>query len=359
MSLHDALFDLFAELAAIDAPSGQELPLARHLAARLRAAGLEVSADGVGNVYAVRRAATPGPTVLLAAHMDEIGCIVKSVEPSGFLRLDRVGGIIDSLMPARVVRVAGRVTGVVGVKAGHFQTEQERTQGRKLSELYVDVGARSAADVAALGIQVGDPVVVQQPPFRLGADPNLAGGKALDNRIGCAVLLQLMLDGTGPAAGALVAAFTVQEEVGLRGAGAAAYRWQPDLALALDTMPAGDTPDMSYHRDLNVAVGAGPAIQVMSKTAILPPPVRDYLVATAAAAQVPVQLCSFTGGSNDSSTMQWAPGGRPAGSVCIPRRYSHSPAETCSLADAAGAYRLLAAVAAGMDRLPGFSFLDP
>lgn len=355
--MKDVLYHLFAELAAVDAPPGHEQPLARLVAQRARGAGAEVSADGVGNVFAVRRDPRPGPTLLVAAHLDEIGCLVKSVEPNGFLHLDKLGGVVDSLLPARVVRIGGRVTGVVGVKAGHYQSEQERLQARKVSELYVDVGARSAAAVAALGIRVGDPVVVQQPPFRLGGDPDLVGGKALDNRIGCAVLLQLLLDGVAPAAGTFVAAFTVQEEVGLRGAGAAAYRWQPDLALALDTMPAGDTPDMSFHRDLNVALGAGPAIQVLSRTAILPPPVRDFLLDTAARAEVPVQLCSFTGGSNDASTMQWAPPGRPAGSICIPRRYSHSPAETCSLADAAGAYRLLAAVVSQMDAWPSFDFL--
>jgi putative aminopeptidase len=356
--LEEALFEAFGKLAAIDAIPGHEGALAREIARRARAMGAEVSADGVGNVFAVVRAVRPGPVVLIAAHMDEIGCLVKSIEPDGYLRLEKLGGVVDALLPTRLVRVSGRITGVVGVKPGHLQSEQEKTQGKSIRDVYVDVGASSAVEVAALGIRVGDPVVVQQPPFRLGGETNLVGGKALDDRIGCAVLLQLLQAGVAPPAGTLVLAFTVQEEVGLRGAGAAAARWQPHFALALDTMPAGDTPDVNLHRELNVALGAGPAIQVLSRQAILPPLVRDFLLATAQAAGVRVQLCAFPQGANDSATLQWAPPGRPAGSICIPRRYSHTPAETCDMRDVIGAYQLLAAVVERMGALPSFDVLD-
>ena len=152
--------------------------------------------------------------------------------------------------------------------------------------------------------------------------------------------------------------FTVQEEVGLRGAASVASQWQPDLAIAVDTMPAGDTPDVDFHRELAVSLGAGTAIQVMSRQAILPPPVRDFLLETAIADQIPVQLCSFPQGANDSATLQWAPPGRPAGSLCIPRRYSHTPAETCRMDDAIATYNLLKAVIDRMGKWPSFSFLE-
>jgi len=355
--LDESLFDLFTELGAIDAVSGHEMELARHLARCLRETGAEVSADGVGNVSAIVRAERPGPTLQIAAHMDEVGYLVKSVEPGGWLRLDRVGGAVPGVLPTRLVRIAGRVTGVVGVRPGHLMTEQERGQGASLRDLYVDLGARSAAEVAALGVRVGDQVAAQQTPFRLAGNPRLVGGKALDDRLGCAILLTLLQNGVRPPAGTLIVTFTVQEEVGLRGAEATAARWNPDLALAVDTMPAGDTPDVQFHRELAVALGAGPAIQVMSSSAILPPPVRDFLLETAAAADIPVQLCSFTQGANDSATLQWATTGRPAGSISIPRRYSHTPAETCDLGDASGTYHLLRQVIGRMDQLPDFNFL--
>jgi putative aminopeptidase len=348
------------ELTDIDAISGDERPLVRHLAKRLATAGLEVSGDAAGNLFAVRRGAKPGPTVLVAAHMDEIGMMVKSVERDGFLRFEKVGGVIDSLLPARVVRVKG-VTGIVGIKAGHYMSEQERNQVRRHTEMYIDIGCKNEAEVAALGIRIGDPITFVSPVVQVGPNPALVAGKALDNRAGCALLLHLLLDGPAPAAGTLVGAFTVQEEVGLKGAGVAAARWRPDLALAIDTMPTGDTPDMSWQKDLNVGIGRGPAIQVMSGAGgrgnLLHPVVREFLTGVAADDEVPVQLCTFTGGNNDSAAMAWAAEGVAAGSLTLPRRYSHSPVELMDLNDAVAAYRLMAGVLGRMDRLPSFTFL--
>jgi endoglucanase len=356
----DAIRNQLRELTAIDAISGDERPLVRHLAAKLAGSDAAVSCDVAGNLYAVRRGKAPGPTLLVAAHMDEIGLMVKSIDPNGFVRFEKVGGVLDNLLPARVVRVKG-LTGVIGVKAGHYQTEQERTQGKKHTEMYIDLGCRSEAEVAQLGVRIGDPIALVSPLVQLAGDPNLVAGKAVDNRLGCAVLLELVLNGPAPAAGTLVAAFTVQEEVGLKGAELAARRWRPDLALALDTMPSGDTPDMSYHKDLNVTVGRGPAVQVMGGAGgrgnLLHPVVREFLAEVAGAGQIPVQFCTFTGGNNDSATMAWAADGVAAGSITLPRRYSHSPVEMADLRDAAAAYRLLEAVVGRMDRLPAFSFL--
>ncbi|MFZ5826404.1 MAG: M42 family metallopeptidase [Bacillota bacterium] len=356
----DAIRELLGELTSVDAISGDERPMVRHLVERLKGKVDDLSGDTAGNLYAVMRGPAPGPTVLIAAHMDEIGMMVKSVEKNGFLRFEKVGGVIDALLPARVVRVKG-LTGVVGVKAGHYQSEQERTQGKKHTEMYIDIGCRSDEEVAALDIRIGDPITFVNPLVTLGGNENLVAGKAVDNRLGVAVLLHLLLSGVRPAAGTLVAAFTVQEEVGLKGAKVAAERWLPDLAVALDTMPSGDTPEMSYHKDLNIAIGQGPAIQVMGGAGgrgnLLHPVVREFLVDTAGAEGIPVQLCTFTGGNNDSASMAWAAKGIAAGSITLPRRYSHSPVEVADLRDAAAAYQLLEAIAARMDRLPAFHFM--
>lgn len=356
----DAIRERLQELTAVDAISGDERPMVRHLVGRLKGAVDEVTGDTAGNLYAVMRGPKPGPTVLIAAHMDEIGMMVKSVEKSGFIRFEKVGGVIDALLPARVVRVKG-ITGVVGVKAGHYQTEQERTQGKKHTEMYIDIGCQSDAEVAALGIRIGDPITFVSPLVELGGNAHLVAGKAVDNRLGVAVLLQLLLSGARPAAGTLVAAFTVQEEVGLKGAKVAAERWEPDLAIALDTMPSGDTPEMSYYKDLNIAIGQGPAIQVMGGAGgrgnLLHPVVREFMVATAEAERIPVQLCTFTGGNNDSASMAWAAKGIAAGSVTLPRRYSHSPVEVADLRDGVAAHRLLEAIMARTDRLPAFHFM--
>ncbi len=227
--------------------------------------------------------------------------------------------------------------------------------------MYVDVGAASAASVAAMGIAVGDPLAFVSEVRSFGRDAPLVVGKAIDDRLGCAVLAQLVADGPPPA-GTLVAAFTSQEEVGLRGAGVAGTRWQPDLAVALDTMPSGDTPDLQRTRDLDVAIGAGPVLQVAAGAGgrgfLVHQGVRRYLRRLAETAGVPLQEAVFSGGNNDATAIAWSGRGVPAAALCLARRYSHSPVEVADLRDAEASLTLLRAVVASMDALPGFGFLD-
>jgi endoglucanase len=346
-------------LAAIDAVSGQEQPLVAYLREALAPICDEVEIDAVGNLYAIRRGAADGPTVMVAAHTDEIGMLVKSVDADGFVRFEKVGGVIDGTLPARLVRVAGHL-GVIGMKSGHYQSEADRAKVVAHSEMYVDIGARSAARVAELGIAVGDPITFVSEIVEFGHDARLVAGKAIDDRLGCAVLWSV-LEAGAPPAGTFVAAFTSQEEVGLKGAGIAGERVRPQLALALDTMPSGDTPDMRGGRDLGVAIGAGPVLQVLAgqggRGFLVNQSVKRYLQGVAAAADVPLQLTTFTGGNNDAATLAWSGVGVPAASICLARRYSHSPMEVADLGDAEAAYRLLRAVVEGMDALPGFAFL--
>lgn len=348
------------QLAEIDAISGQEQPLVRHLRDALAGACDSVEIDAVGNLYAIRRGAQDGPTVMIAAHGDEIGLIVKSVEPSGFLRFEKIGGVLDNLLPARHVRVKGR-SGVIGMKPGHYQRPEERSRVEPYTEMYIDVGARSASEIERWGIEIGDPIAFVSPIVELGEDGRYVAGKAVDNRLGCAILMELITR-VEPPAGTLVAAFTVQEEVGLKGAGAAGFRVRPDLGLALDTMPSGDTPDMNEFTQLGTRLGAGPCIQVLAGAGgrgfLLSPRVKGFLVDAARRADVPYQLVTFTGGNNDAASMGWAAEGVPAGAICLARRYSHSPLELADMRDAEDTYRLLESVVATMSDLPALGFLD-
>jgi endoglucanase len=350
-----SLLERLQELTAIDAVSGQERPLVRHLMESLGPVCDSVETDSVGNVYAVRKGATDGPTLMIAAHSDEIGLVVSSITPSGFLRFEKVGGVLDNLLAARLVRVGGQL-GVIGMKAGHYQSAEERSRVKPHSEMYIDIGAASAEEVAQRGVEIGDPVAFVSPLTSLGG--SLVAGKAIDNRLGCALLARL-IEEVSPPAGTLVAAFTSQEEVGLKGAGVASFRLRPTLGLALDTMPSGDTPDMNA--ELNVRLGAGPCIQVLAgqggRGFLLPPTVKEFLTRTARDAGVAYQLVTFTGGNNDAATIGWAAEGVPAGSICLPRRYAHSPLEVADLRDAEASYELLNAVVKRMDRFPPLSFL--
>lgn len=354
------ILERLTALAALDAVSGQEQTVVAHLKRALDGVADDVSVDAVGNLYAVRRGARPGPTVLIAAHTDEIGLMVKAVEPDGFVRFDKVGGVLDNLLAARLVRVRGHL-GVIGMRAGHFQSPEERGRAPSASTAYVDVGARSADAVAAMGIGVGDAIAFVSDVVAFGPDGTFVVGKAIDDRLGCAVAWAL-LEAGAPPAGTLVVAFTSQEEVGLKGARVAGTRWQPDLAIAVDTMPSGDTPDMSLTRDLNVRLGAGPVLQTLAGASgsgfLVHPAVARYLRELAAAEGVPLQVTTFTDGNNDAAAIAWSGTGVPAASLCIARRYAHSPTEVADLRDADATLRLLQALVARMDDLPGFGFLD-
>ena len=354
-----ALLDRLKTLTAIDAVSGQEQPMVAYLRDTLAPLCDSIEIDTAGNLYAIREGPQDGPTLLIAAHTDEIGMVVKSVDARGFIRFEKVGGVIDNLLSARLVRVCTHL-GVIGMKAGHYQSPQERQAVRPHTEAYVDVGASSAADVAAMGIGVGDPITFVSDLVEIGTEGHLVAGKAVDDRLGCAILWRLLEAGPPPA-GRLVAAFTSQEEVGLKGAALAGRRFQPDLALALDTMPSGDTPDMDRGKDLDVAIGAGPALQVLAGNAgsgfLVNQPVKRFLQAVASEVGVPLQRNTFNGGNNDAAAIAWSGLGVPAASICLPRRYSHSPLELADLRDAEGAFELLRAVVERMADLPSFDFL--
>lgn len=353
------LFDRLATLTAIDAVAGQEQPLVAHLRDALAPLCDSLEVDAAGNLYAVLEGPLPGPTVLLAAHTDEIGMVVKSVDTRGFIRFEKVGGVLDNLLAARLVRVGGHL-GVIGMKAGHYQSPQERQSVRPHQQAYIDVGAASAAAVAAMGIGVGDPITFVSELVRVGPEGHLVAGKAVDDRLGVALLWRLAEAGRPPA-GRLVLAFTTQEEVGLKGAALAGRRMRPDLAIALDTMPSGDTPDMDRATELDVAIGAGPVLQVLAGRAgtgyLVHQPVKRFLQRLAAANGVPLQLATFDGGNNDAAALAWSGLGVPAASICLPRRYSHSPLELADLRDAEAAATLLAALVERMTDLPSFEFL--
>lgn len=354
-----AYFDLLSDLTRLDAPSGHEQPVARRMLELLAPHADSVHADPMGNVYAHLRGRRDGPTVMIVPHSDEIGMLVRHVEPAGFLRVTRVGGVSEVWLPGTKVRVNGHL-GVVGLKPGHFQTPDDRRRVLPLEELYVDVGARSADEVAAMGIRVGDPVVARSE-LEWFTNADRYCGKALDNRIGCALLVLLFRAMEGrDFAGTLLGLVAVQEEVGLRGAGVGAFRARADYGLAVDTIPCGGTPDVRP-AESDTDIGRGPIIPLAGQSPtgrgfLIHPGVFGMLRDLAAAEGVPIQVGTFHGTSNDSAAIALAGGGMPAASVCIPRRYSHSPVETADVADAWHCHRLLEAVVRtnGPERRFGF-----
>lgn len=352
------------ELTALDGVSGHEQAVIRALRGKLAPLCDDLRVDSFGNLLARLDGAGDGHHLMLAAHADEIGLLVKSVDAAGYLRFDILAGAQPALLPGRLVRIAGRVPGVIGVKSGHLQTDEERGRVPAPSSLYIDVGAGSAAEVAALGIGIGDPVAFVGPLMPL-ANPDLLVGKAIDDRIGCAVLVAAMrrLHASRHRT-TVTCAITCQEEVGVRGAGVAAHNVRPDCAVAVDTFMSGDTPDVDYEREMPVGIGRGPVLLLAGggtgMGSITHPAMRRLLGAAAEAAGIPYQTAivlakpAFT----DAAAIHTSGGGIPSGGIGLPRRYSHSPVCTCNINDAANAVRWIEALVEALDAGPSLSFLD-
>ncbi len=335
-------------LTALHAPPGFEQPVVRYLRAAFAPLADEVQVDALGNVYAIRRGSVEHPRLMVAAHSDEIGGMVRSVLPDGFLKIDGLGGILPAFVLGRKVWVSGHL-GVVGAKSGHLQTPEERSRVQPMDALYVDVGASSAEEVARMGIGIGSPWVWLSELEQM-TNPDRLVGKAVDNRLGCAVLLQTFRELRGDAlAGTLIGLVATQEEVGSRGAQVAAETAAPDYAVVVDTFMSGDTPDVDYYREMPVGIGRGPALLLANSGHIGHAGVNRMLQEAAARAGVQTQPATVIGrAATDAATIHTARQGIPTAGLGLCRRYSHSPVEVMDINDAVGAVRVLVELARSM-----------
>ena len=356
--MKESLKSTLAELTAIDGVAGFEQDVVQHLQGAFAGLADRVEVDRMGNLYATREGDANGPSLMLAAHSDEIGAMVKSIDLQGFLRFDTLGRTVDSMLLGRRVRVRGHL-GVIGVKSGHLQTSEEAHRVPVSDELYVDVGANSAEAVADMGIAVGDPIAYYSPLVSLTGGDRVCG-KAIDDRIGCAILLELFkrLEGVS-VPGTVHACVCVQEEIGFRGAQVAAYRLEPDYALVVDTFMAGGTPDMDYYKELPATIGDGPVLLLANSGQIGHPAVNRYLRAAADEAGVNLQPCTIVGkAGTDATTIHTAREGVPTAGLGLARRYSHTPVCVLDLNDARGAVEVLGAFVLAMGSHTDLGFLS-
>lgn len=344
-----ALDRVLAHLQAlVDLPGapGHETAVAAYVRTAL-APHADVRTDVHGSVIAaVAPDAPEAPCLVWAAHLDEVALVVRSVEADGFLRVAALGSLGAVAASGRVVRV-GDVLGVVGARAGHYQTERDAPA--EVADLFVDIGAADPDEVAAAGIVIGTPVTLAERLRRFGRDGSWLVGHALDNRIGVALLLTLVERLAGEQVPwRWFAAFPVQEENGLRGASVLTAALKPDLALAVDTIACGDTPDLARVQDSPIRLGAGPVLPVATGPRgtghVVPALALRHLERVAVAVGVEVQRAVLTRGDNDATAMAWAAPGTIAASISIPRRYAHTDVEVARTADVAATYALLEAV---------------
>jgi endoglucanase len=332
----DSLRRRLAELTRLDAPVGFEEPVLRYAADALRPLCGAVSCDVRGNVYARLPGRDPNaPVVMVTAHADEIGFMVTAILPDGFLRFTRLGHPTEMVLPGQRVRVLAKepLEGVIGVKPGHILSPDEARHTPAVEEMYIDIGATSASEVADWGIEPGTPAVFVGE-LTATANPSRVFGKCIDNRAGVLCVLE--------AAARLAAdrpqctvefVVVVEEEVGLRGAEVAAQRVRPDVLLVIDTVPSGGTPDLPPTA-LPWTIGAGPLLKVReTKGLSTHGPLRALVREAAAAVSIPVQVIVDTAGITDATSAQQASGDIAAMVLGLARRYSHSAVEMCDLAD--------------------------
>lgn len=348
------------DLANIQGPPGQEMAVVQSLVNLLTPVSDKVEVDHMGNIYAYMTGSKPGPTMMVSAHSDEIGCVVRDIDERGFIRIERTGGMIESLLVGRKVNVNGHF-GVVGVKAGHLQTAEERTRIPSIYELYIDVGAASKAEVHEMGIDIGDPITYISEIEQF-TNQDLICGKAIDNRSCCILLVELFkaLFAERNFSGTLVGVIAVQEEVGLRGAKVATYKVNPDFAIVLDTIPCADTPD-SLNSGYPVGIGRGPVFPALAGGAvrgnIMSLQMKKLLISYAKQLDMPYQLAVMSGANTDIAAVHLEREGVLAGAITFARRYSHSPVEVAHLRDFELGFRLLKAVMTDADNWGDMGFI--
>jgi len=297
----------------------------------------EVRVDKFGNLIAIKKGKSP--SVMIAAHMDEIGLMAKYIDDEGFIRFAKVGGWFDqTLVNQRVLlhTKKGTVAGVIGSKPVHVMEQEEKKKTIEAKDMFIDVGASSRDDAAAMGIEPGTPVSMDRELVALANDH--VTGKAFDDRAGDVVLITALERIAGMSLKPTVmAVFTVQEEVGLKGAKTSAFGLNPDVAVAIDTCIPGDHPGIKK-TDSAVQVGQGPAITVMDaggRGVITPPRVLEWLRETAKAKGIPYQMDVTEGGTTDATAISLTREGVPSGVISVASRYIHTPVEVLSLKDLA------------------------
>lgn len=316
---------LLRKLSEAYGVSGDEGEVREILKSELAGCG-EQRTDVLGNLF-VRKGAGRKPRVMVSAHMDEVGLVVVGFEKSGLLRVNKVGAIDDRVLVSKPVRVGKtRIPAVIGAKPIHLQKPEERKKAIQIDNLYVDLGVRSQDEAEKL-VKLGDYVSFTTRTREVG--DNCLTGKAFDNRAGCAILAEVLKDDYPLE---LTGVFTVQEEIGLRGSGVAAYTVNPDLALVIETTSASDVPGTSEARHVT-KLGAGPALTLMDSSFITPEAMLRLLVQTAEKHSIPYQFRRLTTAATDAGAISQAHDGIMTAVVAVPCRYIHSPVSLLNLND--------------------------
>lgn len=332
-----ALKELIKQLTEAYGPPGYEQAVRDIIQNHVEPVADRVEVDSLGNLHAVKAGTGDGLTIMLAAHMDEIGLMVSHIDDNGFARLTTLGGVRPETMVGNRATFTNGAIGVINIENWLLHDGLDRSHRK----LYLDFGAKSKKEVP---VRIGDVAGFQRPFADLG---EALVAKSMDDRIGCAILIETLRQ-LKQTPHQLHFVFTVQEEVGTRGATTAAYKVNPDVSIAVDVTDSGDVPERKH---FEVKMGQGPAIKVMDSGMLAHPGLKNWMAETAAQHKIPYQLEILTLGTTDARAMQLTHEGSAAGALSIPCRHVHTPSEMVSYSDVQNAVKLLLAMLSGPAKL--------
>lgn len=316
---------LLKELTEADGVPGYEGEIRKVLDKHLKKYGT-VSRDKMGSLICKSRGSSDSPKIMLAAHMDEVGFMVKHISTDGFIRFTPLGGWWDQVLLTQRVRIKtkkGNIIGVIGAKPPHLIPQEERNKTVSKKNMYIDIGAKSDKEVEKAGIRLGDPVIPISEFTELSI-PNTYMSKAFDDRIGCAVLVSVLekLKNT-KTPNCVYGATTVQEEVGVRGATTSVEIVDPDVAIILESDIAGDVPGIRPDES-STKMGDGPSLLMYDARMIPNLKLRDLVIDTAKKEKIPLQFTTMEGGATDGSIIHLHKHGVPTVVLGVPTRHIHS-----------------------------------
>jgi tetrahedral aminopeptidase len=318
---------LIQKLTETFSPSGYESAIRNVIRAEVKPFADEIRVDPLGSLIVRKgKASKNGKKIMIAAHMDEIGLVATHIDSHGFVRVTNVGGVRPQHLMGGRVRFANGTPGII-----YAEPLEKPTDSPALDKCYVDVGASSEKNHP---IKVGDVAAFERPFMAMG-DRIVA--KSLDDRIGCAVAIE-SLKKLKSTPNEVYFVFTVQEEVGLRGAGPSAFGIAPDLGFSIDVTAWGDTPGM---KNIELALGQGPAIKIRDSGMLSDPRIVRWMITTAEKNHLPYQREVLLAGTTDATAMQVSRAGVPVGCISIPCRYVHAPSEMVDLNDVQNAVKLI------------------
>jgi len=303
----------------------------------------KVYTDNLGSLIAEKVGQEDGPKIMVAGHLDEVGFMVTRIDDNGFLYFQTVGGWWSQVMLAQRVTVMtkkGDVTGVIGSKPPHILSPEARSKPVEIKDMFIDIGASSKEEAEEFGVKPGDSVVPYFEFTQMNNEKMLLA-KAWDNRIGCAIAIEVLKQLKGEEHPNIVyGVATVQEEVGLRGARTSAHLIEPDIGFGVDVGIAGDTPGVTA-KEADSKLGDGPQIVLYDASMISHKGVRDLVIDTAEENDIPYQYTSMPGGGTDSGAIHLTANGVPSLSITVATRYIHSHAAILHRDDFENAVKLI------------------